>query len=65
MKPYKAVININFQVFPVDVTGEASGQALSRHELRDANVRSFVLSVKGSTKEECLEALRIKLESFK
>ena len=65
MNPYKAVININFSVFPVDATGEANGQLLSHRELREANIRPFVLSVKGSTKEECIEALRVKLESFK
>lgn len=65
MRPYKAVININFQIFPVDVTGEASGQTLSRHELKSANIIPFTISVKGSTKEECIEALRSKLESFK
>lgn len=65
MKPHKAIININFSVFPVEVTGEASGQLLPTRELREANVRPFTLEVKGATKEECLSALKAKLESFK
>jgi len=65
MKPHKAIININFQVFPIDVTGEANGFSLSRKQLRDANVRPKTIEVKGNTQEECLEALRQKLESLK
>ncbi len=65
MKPHKAVININFSVFPVEVTGEASGQLLPTRELREAGVRPFTLEVKGTTKEECLAALKTKLESLK
>ncbi len=65
MKPHKAIININFQVFPIDVTGEANGFCLSRKELKEANVRPKTIEVKGNTKEECLEALRQKLELLK
>lgn len=65
MKPYKAIINVNFSVFPVDVTGEASGQLLSRKELRESNLHPFVIEVKGETKEECLSSLTKKLERLK
>lgn len=65
MKPHKAVININFAVYPIDPTGEVNGRGLSRKQLRDANVRPRIVEVKGTTEEECLTALREKLESFK
>jgi hypothetical protein len=65
MKPHKAIININFAVYPIDPTGEINGRSLSRKQIRDANVRPKIIEIKGTTEEECLTLLKEKLESFK
>ena len=63
MKPHKAIININFSVFPVEVTGEASGQLLSTQELRNANVRPFtVVFVKQNGEKRVMRAKFISTE---
>lgn len=63
--PHKAIINISCSVYPVLSTGELSGQIVSRNELKNFGVSNKLLEITGSSLEDCLEKLKLKMESFK
>jgi hypothetical protein len=56
--PHKAIINISFAIYPVDATGELSGQTVHRTQLNRDGLKHRTLDVKGNTYEECIIALR-------
>ena len=57
-RPHKAIINIAFSIYPVDITGELSGESVHRNVLQASGLKHRILDVKGNTYEECVQALK-------
>lgn len=61
--PHKAVINISFSIYPVSATGEL-GQCVNRAQLNKSELKHKMMSVSGSSYEECAVALKDLLEKI-
>lgn len=63
-RAHKAIINISFSIYPVNHLGEIEGQTISRKELGAANLKSKIVTVQGGSYEECVSALKEKIDGF-
>jgi len=63
-QPHKAIVNVAFSIYPVDNTGELNGQCVNRAQLNADSLKHKMLSVKGSTYEECVANLKELLEKI-
>lgn len=59
--PHKAIINIQFSIYPVSATGEL-GQCINRAQLNKSELKHKMMSVSGNSYEECVVALKDLLE---
>jgi hypothetical protein len=57
-RPYKAIINISFSIYPVDATGELSGHCVHRAQLKESGLKHKILEVSGKTYQECVDSLK-------
>lgn len=62
--PYTAIINVSVSVYPVDPTGELSGRMVNRATLKESGIKHKIIKVNGNSYEECVEALREKLNGI-
>lgn len=62
--PHKAIINISFTIYPVDATGELSGQSVHRSQLNKDGLKHKLIDVKGNTYDECVIALKEVMEKI-
>ena len=63
-RPYKAIVNISFSIYPVEPTGELSGHCVNRFQLKDSGLKHKTLEVSGRTYQECVDALKETMEKM-
>jgi hypothetical protein len=66
MAKHRAVVLMHIDLCEVLETGESSGHAMTRDELKEVGLNSnLTVAVEGDSKEECIARLKEKINGFR